>query len=207
MVKTGDILLIVTDDAELRCRLETIDEGGTVVTVLEPANTFRIGKMYSLSAPRSDGVLVASGKVEKAVKAADEKTGALAFTFQLKEPFHKIQKRNYVRHDCYLQTTFFQKDEPNEVFQGHILNISARGAKVVSNSHIFANSTIFLQTTLNKVHLLVEALVLETVKQDASTNIYKYGMRMQFLNISPREEEKVIKYIFEEYRKKKAMGK
>lgn len=135
----------------------------------------------------------------------------------------KYQRRQHYRLECNIELQYrvlteeetellldsrtpvsFQNELVNKgQIRGITLDISGGGIRFVSNSpnmdgeHILIEFDVMIGKTLK--HFSIVSVQIETRKSEKRKDIYEH--RVQFENISLREREDLIKYIFEEERR------
>lgn len=121
----------------------------------------------------------------------------------------KYQRREYYRLNCVL--SFKYKDKQDNLWsEGIILDISGGGIKFTT-SHFMENDTPIIcniQITVenNELKVLyIDSIVLSSNKIDDATNLYEN--RVKFIDISDEDRELIIKYVFEEERKRRKQKK
>lgn len=129
-------------------------------------------------------------------------------TLKIKTKMQKYQRRQYYRLDCVL--SFHYKNEENEVWnQGVILDISGGGIRFTSNSQLVQQEQIVCHIQLNfedeQKHLYVTGTIIDCNIIDFNANIYE--TRVSFDTISNEAREMVIRFIFEEERKRRKKEK
>lgn len=116
-----------------------------------------------------------------------------------------LQRRKHYRLDCLLGVEYIILDstgEPSttEWQKGVFKNISASGSCLVIDEKLPKGTEIKIKLFLSDiVQIGVIATIMRTTPVD-NQNIKKYEHGMLFTEISDRDQEKLIKYIFEQQR-------
>ncbi|MBC7959345.1 MAG: flagellar brake protein [Vallitaleaceae bacterium] len=129
-------------------------------------------------------------------------------TLKLKTKMQKYQRRQYYRLDCVL--SFHYKNDEKEVWNnGLILDISGGGLRFTSNAQLVPLEQVVCHIQLNfeddQKHLYVNGSIIDCNIIDFNANIYE--TRVAFDTISNDAREIVIRFIFEEERKRRKKEK
>jgi c-di-GMP-binding flagellar brake protein YcgR len=118
--------------------------------------------------------------------------------------FEKIQRRKYYRLDCLLKAEYTFLDEDGgtseEIWKNAVCkNISASGACFVIEEQFPRGKVIKCRITLNDTTgIAAIAVVLRIEKLENSTRRFEHGL--YFKEISESDQNKLIKFIFEQQR-------
>lgn len=115
----------------------------------------------------------------------------------------EIQRREDVRVSCSIPIHFIDRDSTlaeSNPFEGTIINLSASGLKLSCLVDYKINTDLFLTFFIKHQEYKLNAKIVhkELILQK-ERSIYQYGI--EFLDISEREREKIIQYLFTLMRK------
>lgn len=126
--------------------------------------------------------------------------------------FEKIQRREYFRLPCFLNTLYYlrpEKDQDKNEFtevptkdfkKSMTKNISGNGACMIVNENIPKNSTIEVYFTLTEtLSIRAIAKVVRSELMDLPQE-KKYDLGVYFKSISPKDQDITVKYIFDQQR-------
>ena len=127
-------------------------------------------------------------------------------TLQVNTKMQKYQRRQYYRLDCVL--TFQYKNESKDEWnEGTILDISGGGIRFVSNCQLSSVDHVLCHIILNleneKKHIYVSGEIVDSDEID----YHAYETRAAFEDISDEVREIIIKFVFDEERKKRKREK
>ncbi len=114
----------------------------------------------------------------------------------------KKQRRGFFRFDCLLpiQFTYLNEDGvESSAVQGIAKDISGGGIRFVSNEDVPDKVNFKVVIMLNDDFLITVGKIL--VKQTFPKSNYRFQYKAQFTNMNAEEQEKIVKYIFDEQRK------
>lgn len=128
--------------------------------------------------------------------------------------FYEIQRRDNVRMACsfsiYYSTDINKIDQQqqqdyNEYFREHfkegiMLDISAGGAYFSTKERLDNNSNIIIGFQLEKDYFILKARIIY-LTLNYRDNIINYHYGIEFCNISQKNTEKIVCYIFEKMRR------
>lgn len=144
-------------------------------------------------------------------KVVDRKKVENMFYANLKiiTKMQKYQRRQYYRLDCVLSFQY-KNDEEKEVWhQGIILDISGGGLRFTSNAQLVNEEQVVCHIQLNfedeQKHLYIPGTIVDSSITDF--NNVTYETRVSFNSISGEDREMVIRFIFEEERKRRKREK
>jgi c-di-GMP-binding flagellar brake protein YcgR len=163
-----------------------------------------LDRTYYISVYTSRGVYLCEGVVVDRSK----EDHLYLVTFKLKTNMQKHQRRQYYRLDCLLN--FHYKDTEKEIWNnGIIKDISGGGIKFTSPYEFIQDIQIECHIQLNfqdeMKHLYVPGVVVDSVPTELDATTYE--TRVAFGEMSGESREVVIKFIFEEERKRRKQGK
>lgn len=129
-------------------------------------------------------------------------------TFKLKTNMQKYQRRQYYRLDCLLN--FHYKDAEKEIWnEGIIKDISGGGIRFTSPFDFTGDSHIECHIQLNfqdeTKHLYVPGMVVDSTANELDSSTFE--TRVAFGEMSGETREVIIKFIFEEERKRRKQEK
>ena len=145
--------------------------------------------------------------------------GIYVFVVELISNLHKYQRREYYRFNCvidmgikkmtkqeidaYIQGMVYLVPD-REMIRGVIVDISGGGARFVSRQRFDEDSYILMKfklTVLEREKLfLLAAKIIYSNEIENRENEYENRVKFEFIDTTTREE--IIKYIFDEERKK-----
>lgn len=165
-----------------------------------------VGKSYTLSVYTKGGLYTC----ESSVKNRYKKNQLHFIVMEVTSIMEKSQRRQYFRLGCILSILFADINENEDVWnEGLIVDISGGGLRFTSKSKIDSNSMLKCKIELsvnNKVYdmeLKGKVILSDIVDFDTM----KYETRIMFDDISDEDREKIIKFIFEEERKRRKQKK
>lgn len=129
-------------------------------------------------------------------------------TLQLKTKMQKYQRRQYYRLDCLL-SFHYKNDNIEEWTEGTILDISGGGMRFTSKKQLLLDESLVCKIQLNfegeKKTLFINGSIVGSSVIDYHTNLYE--TRVSFDLISNEDREMIIRFIFEEERKRRKKEK
>ncbi|MCT4688246.1 flagellar brake protein [Vallitalea sp.] len=162
-----------------------------------------VGASYVLSIYTNSGLY----KCKSTVKNRYKKKELHMITLEVKSPMEKSQRRQYYRLECILPILFADINE-DTWSEGLIVDISGGGLRFTSKRKMDANTILKCKIKLNSndevdtIELKGKVILSDIVDFEAT----KYETRIKF-NISNEYREKIIKFIFEEERKRRKRKK
>lgn len=137
---------------------------------------------------------------------------------------HKFQRREYYRFNCVVDMTARELTEQElnafaqgrtdlipekDMTKGVIVDISGGGTRFVSRQKFNEDSVILMRFDLpimeSERPFLLAAKVVYSGEIENRTNEYENRVKFEFIDTATREE--IIKYIFDEERKNRKMGR
>ncbi len=152
------------------------------------------------------------GEVELTKRLKDGKLHYLELT--LITPIKKYQRRQYYRMNCVLSFQFFLEGQDDVLdeehkYQGTLLDISGGGIRFSTDQQISINTRIKchlrLKLTDYSIDLEAAGLVLQSKAIEPDQTYYQN--RVMFDELGQEDREKIIKFIFEEERKRRKKEK
>lgn len=127
-------------------------------------------------------------------------------TINLVSKGEKVQRRGFFRFSSSLCFSFYILDEwgsggtkDDNIYDGVIKDISGGGLRFISNEYIDEETNIKCLIDIDKEVLIIIGNIIQ--KNVLSKTDYKYQYRVRFVGILPEEQEKIVKFIFDEQRK------
>ncbi|QUI23245.1 PilZ domain-containing protein [Vallitalea pronyensis] len=163
-----------------------------------------IGTSYMISIYTKGGLFNCKAKVSKRTK----KNQLYLITLSIESELIKSQRRQYFRLDCIMPISFSEK-ESEEWHHGLVVDISGGGLRFTSKIHYETNPEVTCQFDLV---IDEEIKRLEIIGQVVDSRIIdfetmRYETRVMFDDIANEDREIIIKYIFEEQRKRRKRQK
>lgn len=146
-----------------------------------------------------------------AITKRERRESLTYFNAEITGDFEKIQRRNYFRLDCLLNATYIllneETDESNASDAAPIpgkkaltRNISGNGARIVIDEKIPKGSSIQVKLWLTKeVVINVTAKVVRCTQIEGIRDT-KYEVGLYFTKLTQREQDILVKYIFDQQR-------
>lgn len=142
-----------------------------------------------------------------AIVTAREYRGNIAILrIQAQSELEKIQRRKHYRLESLLNTEFTVLGDPSEkltedsLFKATVKNISGSGACIVTEENIPKNAAVELFIYLSEtVKIRAVCVVLRKQQVEVKKGV-SYELGMHFTEISPKDQDLIIKYIFEQQR-------
>ena len=135
---------------------------------------------------------------------------------ELLKPLKKVQRREYFRHDCQLPGNYrmvsseedlinnLEGEEQVEWKKCVILDISGGGMRMISEFQEKVSEIIQVRFPLDnngeQQFLTENGKLISSVPKQAKVNLYE--QRIEFNGIEEQDRERIIRYIFDEERKK-----
>ncbi len=134
-----------------------------------------------------------------------KKDGFHLMRVQLTSDGEKIQRRDFFRFECLLPIKFalinddVEEEVAPDMHEGIIKDVGGGGLRFVTNVEMPESGEIKCLIMLNSEYLLMVAKILS--RQYFPKSSYKYQYRCIFIGVLPSEQEKIVRYIFNEQRK------
>jgi c-di-GMP-binding flagellar brake protein YcgR len=142
------------------------------------------------------------------ISGRERKEAIIIFNVKITGDFEKIQRRKYYRHDCNLNATYRILEDINEKSESNTpestnnfkktltKNISGSGVSIITDEDSPKGSNIELT-----IQLTSTSSIKATCKVVRNTKILnardKYDLGLYFVKISQRDQDMVVKYIFD----------
>jgi len=185
-------------------KIQDVSDTGEI-TILAPMESGRIitlelNQNYGMCVYTSNGLYRCEVAVTERIR--DDKLYLIKLEVQ--SALQKYQRRQYYRLDCML--TFHYKDDHNGEWQeGIILDISGGGIRFTSKKQLLDKKGVINHLQLNydqeESHLYLSGVIVDSSNLRAQDNIYEN--RVVFDEITIEEREIIIKFIFEEERRRR----
>ena len=91
-----------------------------------------------------------------------------------------------------------KKQDSEEIEQSSSVDISAGGIKVYTDQKVELGDIIDTTFSLDGVKMYIETKVVKRVRKDNSRN--RWEISLEFLNLSEKEREHIIRFVFEKER-------
>lgn len=200
----------------LSCRVMDLP-GGEIVRISMPFHEGRlvplaVGDQYLMNIFAEKGIHASRFTVVNRMKEGN----LFLADMEMQEPLKKVQRREYFRHECRLPADYrivtaeevqsweFQKGEELEWKRGVIMDISGGGVRMISEYKEKANEYVQLRFVIQpdeeQQRILQYGKLIASIQKENSTTLYE--QRIEFEGIGDKERELLIRYIFNEERKK-----
>lgn len=147
-----------------------------------------------------------------AVSSISRNNNIVSYNAVIEGSFEKIQRREHYRLECFISTEYRLIPEhnirewknpgstENELKKVVLKNISGSGACIVTDDEVSKDSHLELHIRINN-ELTIKALcrVLRTAKIETAKTL-KYELGVHFDKINPKDQDLIIKYIFDQQR-------
>ncbi|WP_113675198.1 flagellar brake protein [Vallitalea guaymasensis] len=163
-----------------------------------------VGASYILSIYTKGGLY----KCKSSVKNRYKKKELHLITMEVNSAMEKSQRRQYFRLECILSILFADINE-DTWSEGLIVDISGGGLRFTSKKKMEAGSTLkcklnlYSNSKVDTIELKGNVILSDIVDFETM----KYETRIMFDDISNEDREKIIKFIFEEERKRRKRKK
>ncbi len=167
------------------------------------------GKIEPLEILRTYGMCVYTKKglyrCEVELVSREKRDKLFLLTIRLQSDLVKYQRRQYYRMDCILEFSFKGIDT-DEWYKAVILDISGGGIRFYTRKKLKEGDGIFNHILLNvseKEHdLFLGGKVVDVEKHERDREV-QYEVRESFDSIDEGDRETIIKYIFDEERRRR----
>lgn len=181
------------------------------------------GYLFEFCFYTDDGLKGCLGKLEKSYKVGK----VHIFTMIMETPLEKSQRRAFYRFECLMDFSYFvmtkaeqELGDPEEILEyhyrdmadtplakGQILDISGGGLRVAMDEPVEAGEDILVRLKLpmeegNQRMDLVGRIL--TMNRIATDKVKKYQNRIEFKSIKEKQQETIVRFIFQEERKKRS---
>ncbi len=166
------------------------------------------GKIEPLEVDTDYGICIYTKKglyrCEVQLVSREKKGNLFLLNFITVTEIVKYQRRQYYRMDCIIKFTF--KGVDKKWYDAVILDISGGGIRFSTNSKVeqgdYILNNIKFDLKGNVIDMLVYGNVIN-INHNASSSALKYEVRVAFEDISKVDRENIIKYIFDEERRRR----
>jgi len=124
----------------------------------------------------------------------------------------RIYRREFLRCECSLPIRFavvkdiasapeVEEDQPaaQQLSEGSAKDIGGGGMRFVTNTEVENGDTIKFLLLLEGEYLIIVGKILHKYKM--SLSLAKFQYRVIFIDISPEDREKIVKFVFDEHKK------
>jgi len=188
--------------------VQEVTENGEIV-ILAPIMNGRIeplelNKKYGICIYTSKGLYRCEVMITQRVKS----DRLYLITLEIQTSLQKYQRRQYFRMDCML--SFQYKDDLDvDWHEGLILDISGGGIRFTSKNQLEEEKSLInhIQLTMldDEEDLYLAGAIIESVQGEIDDTVFEN--RVEFDHIDNYEREVIIKFIFEEERKRRRKQK
>ncbi len=188
-------IMDITSDTKMV--IATPLDGGKIVAL-------EVDGEYYLSIYSTAGLYRCEAQVTNRSKADNLYTTDLV----IKTRMQKFQRRQYYRFDCTLPFNYYlEKSEKLE--KGIIIDISGGGIRFKSNSQLIQDEIICCNLILDLGNVIKEIMVRGTIIASIAVDLKQdiFETRIFFEEIENDDREVIIKFIFEEERKRRKKEK
>lgn len=209
-IELGDKVEIVTEvtmdgtQDKYFSKVQELKSDGEVV-ILAPIVS---GRIIPLELNRKYGMAIYTTKglyrceVQVVRRSKDDRLYLI--TLQILTALQKYQRRQYYRLDCML--AFHYKDDAEDVWiDGTILDISGGGIRFTSKTQLEDKKGLVNHIILNlpdeEQHLYISGLIIESIPLKGNELLFEN--RVEFDMISNEDRESIIRFIFEEERRRR----
>lgn len=178
------------------------------------------GKQFEACFSAGKGLYKAECTVVNRVKRNNIYMLEVTLDTQLK----KFQRREYFRLNCNIEVKFQVLTEeeraifimaqqlkpiyPSDMYEGTAIDISGGGLRVICKDNYSKGDYIVVNLLLdggsNTINLRLPANIISCTRTD--NDLSKYDLRLQFIFEDKDQQERIIKYIFEEQRRRMKTG-
>jgi c-di-GMP-binding flagellar brake protein YcgR len=123
--------------------------------------------------------------------------------FKVVTPGEKVQRRGAYRFPCVIPVTFNiveESGEQSELIKGEIRDLSAGGIKIVAKTFVPENALLRIDLQLNETCIMTFGVV-RMSRQEPKALAYPYTYGIAFEAMLEKDEELIIRYIYNEQRK------
>jgi len=115
----------------------------------------------------------------------------------------RCQRRRHVRIEVLIPATVELPDSPDECLEGHVVDFSAGGAKLIMKKTCEPDTVIKL-TLLQAPHLQTEARVLRVGPVEEKRGHWEWAVK--FIGLTEQERDELAKFIFAKQREMRRKG-
>lgn len=132
------------------------------------------------------------------------KNGVLTYTLRLITEPKKNQRRRFFRMEKMIPVRYILPEEAEYEYEGTVLNISAGGIKFSSTKQLTEGQNIKLGLYLNGDKAAREEITCRVIDSyKVNGRVIRFDNRVAFVNMNREQTEKIVKFVFEEERKRK----
>lgn len=209
-IKLGDKVELVTEvtvngtQNQYFSKVQEVKADGEVV-IMAPLEA---GRIIPLELNRKYGMCVYTSKglyrceVQVVSRNKDEKLYLI--NLEILTALQKYQRRQYYRLDCML-SFHYKDDEEDNWSDGTILDISGGGIRFTSTTELEHKKGVVNHIELDYGedihHLYLSGVIIESAKTKGNDRLYEN--RVEFDAISNEDREMIIRFIFEEERRRR----
>lgn len=211
-IKVGDKIELVSktrnkDIKKFYSQIQNFDDEGNI-TILAPIENSKIIPL-SINKKHDTYIYTSRGLYNCETIVTGRKKSDNLYFIELKvlTKMKKFQRRQFYRLDCIL-TFLYKYDEEEEWKKGTILDISGGGLRFTSHKMLEESNPIICNIKLDCMDnndITMEGSVVSSNILDFDTNNYEH--RIEFNDITKEQREVIIKYIFDEQRKRRKKEK
>lgn len=163
-----------------------------------------MGTTYMLSIYSKGGLFQCRAVVSNRYK----KSNLHFVDLEIKSKMRKHQRRQFYRLECAL-TFHFSDEEKETYYKGIIIDISGGGLRFTSKEQIQVGSIVNCIIDFNSIdkRKRLEIQGKTILSQLVDFQVIKYETRIMFHDISTEDREAIIKFIFDEQRKRRKRRK
>ncbi len=182
------------------------DIDGNEITILAPIIK---GRIEPLEIDRVYGMCIYGDRglyrCEVVVTSREKKNKLFLIKLQVESRVEKYQRRQFYRMDCVM--SFHYKDDiENNWYEGTILDISGGGLRFSTNERISESKSLVnhLRLEINGScdEVFLNGEIVQCNLSDSDPNTYE--IREKFSEITENERDIIIKYIFDEERRRRS---
>lgn len=213
-IELGDKVELVTqvtasgDQDQYFSKVQEVHEDG-MVTIMAPLVG---GRIIPLEMDGKYGMCIYTHKglyrCEVQVVSRSREDNLYLITVQILTALQKYQRRQYYRLDCMLN--FHYKDDEVDLWsEGTIMDISGGGIRFTSRTQLLEKKGVVNHIQLNYMdrerHLYLSGVIIESEEIPGNAGVFEN--RVEFDAISNDDREVIIRFIFEEERRRRKSGK
>ena len=215
MIQLGDKVELVTEvtlnkhQDKFYSKIQEVTDENTIVIMAPIVNgriePLELNRRYGMCVYTDKGLYRCEVMVTKRVKTDH----LYLISLERQSSLQKYQRRQYYRMDCML--SFQYKDDVEEEWhQGVILDISGGGIRFTSRTKLEEKKGIISHVLLKMIENIEEELYLSGViiaSVPAELDPTLFENRVEFDGIDSFEREIIIKFIFEEERRRRSRNR
>ncbi len=184
-------LLDIVEESKIRISMPT--ENSRLVILSE-------GELYELVFFTTKGMYQCLARVEARYRTRQLVMAELIFL----SPLEKCQRRQYFRLNCVLDMTYWEEETPLQHKQGVVIDLSGGGARFNSPQRHEPGTVLRLRIDLPGLKIPPgKELRAKVISSEERQNNKKIETRVAFLEVDQKIREGIVKYIFDEERKRR----